>query len=73
MPIWSGGKFRKTWFGPYVIIRAMKDNVIELENPDGEPIGKLVNVNRLKPYRSLDLPDVPTMPTPGGGQDPNAT
>ncbi|KAL2652107.1 hypothetical protein R1flu_020235 [Riccia fluitans] len=61
----SGRKFRNRWFGPYVVIRALPNNVVELESTNGEPIGKPINVNRLKPYRSPDFSGVPTMSTAG--------
>ncbi|KAL2644441.1 hypothetical protein R1flu_012028 [Riccia fluitans] len=54
----SGGKFRNRWFGPYVVFRVMPNNVVALETLDGEPLGQPVNVNRLKPYKSADLPGV---------------
>ncbi|KAL2610725.1 hypothetical protein R1flu_029298 [Riccia fluitans] len=58
VPARSGGKFRNRWFGPYVVSRVMPNNVVALETLDGEPLGKPVNVNRVKPYKSPDLPDV---------------
>ncbi|KAL2624023.1 hypothetical protein R1flu_008268 [Riccia fluitans] len=70
IPAYSGGKFQTRWFGPYVITRIMQNNVIVLENPNGEPVGKPININRLKLYRSPDLPNVPTTTTSGGSPDP---
>ncbi|KAL2653833.1 hypothetical protein R1flu_021961 [Riccia fluitans] len=70
VPARSGDKFQTLWFGPYVITRVTPNNVIVLENPDGELVGKPVNVNWLKPYQSLDLRDVLTTPASGGDEDP---
>ncbi|KAL2635044.1 hypothetical protein R1flu_006523 [Riccia fluitans] len=69
----SSGKFRSRWFGPYIIFQATQNNVIELETPDDEPVGKLVNVNQLKFYRSPDTPKVLAMSTSRGGQCPDIT
>ncbi|KAL2644660.1 hypothetical protein R1flu_012247 [Riccia fluitans] len=63
VPARSGGKFRNRWFGPYVVTRVTPNNVVALEDPDGEPVGKHVNVNRLKPYKAPELSVVP-MTTP---------
>ncbi|KAL2644195.1 hypothetical protein R1flu_011782 [Riccia fluitans] len=38
------------------------------KNPDSESIGKPINVNRLKPYRSPDFPTVPAADPPVGDQ-----
>ncbi|KAL2645519.1 hypothetical protein R1flu_013106 [Riccia fluitans] len=69
----SGGKFRNRWFGPYVLSRVTPNNVVALETVDGEPLGKPVNVNRVKPYKSPDLPGVPLSPSSGHDQDPETS
>ncbi|KAL2634646.1 hypothetical protein R1flu_006125 [Riccia fluitans] len=73
VPARSGEKFRNRWFGPHVVTRMMPNNVIALETPDGEPLGKPINVNRLKPYRSPDLPGVLLLPSSGSDQDPKTS
>ncbi|KAL2630599.1 hypothetical protein R1flu_015285 [Riccia fluitans] len=70
VPAHSRGTFWTRWFGPYVISWVTQNNVVALENPDGEPVEKPVNVNQLKYYQSLDLPDVPTTTTSGGRPAP---
>ncbi|KAL2628582.1 hypothetical protein R1flu_013268 [Riccia fluitans] len=69
VPTRSDGKFWNQWFGPYVVSRVTPNNVVALETLDGEPLGKLVNVNRVKPYKSPDLPGVPLSPSSGRDQD----
>ncbi|KAL2609075.1 hypothetical protein R1flu_027648 [Riccia fluitans] len=66
----SEAKFQDRWFHPYIVTRMTQNNVIALDHTDGEPVGKLVNVNWLKPYRSPDLPGVPTPSTSRDDNDP---
>ncbi|KAL2652943.1 hypothetical protein R1flu_021071 [Riccia fluitans] len=73
VPARSGGKFRNRWFGPYVVSRVTPNNVMALKTLDGEPPGKPVNVNRVKPYKSPDLPGVPLSPSSGRDQDPETS
>ncbi|KAL2631943.1 hypothetical protein R1flu_016629 [Riccia fluitans] len=68
VPARSGGKFWNQWFGPLSIARVAPNNVVYLEHPDGELVGKPINVNRLKPYWSPDLPTVPVVDPPAGFQ-----
>ncbi|KAL2628573.1 hypothetical protein R1flu_013259 [Riccia fluitans] len=70
VPARSGGKFRNRWFGPYMVSRVTPNNVVALETLDSEPLRQPINVNRLKPYKSADLPGVPLSPSSGRDQDP---
>ncbi|KAL2607424.1 hypothetical protein R1flu_025997 [Riccia fluitans] len=70
VPAWSGWEISEPVLGPYMVSRATPNNVVALETLDGEPLEQPVNVNRLKPYKSADLPGVPLSPPSGRDQDP---
>ncbi|KAL2635622.1 hypothetical protein R1flu_007101 [Riccia fluitans] len=73
VPARSAGEFQNRWFGPYVVTQVTPNNVVALETLDGEPLGKPININRLKPYKSSDLPGVPLSPSSGSDQDPETS
>jgi hypothetical protein len=48
-------KFKKRWFGPFKVQYCLPNNIVLLVSTNNfEPNPILVNVNKLKPYTSMD-------------------